>query len=144
MVVAKFFNFLLGRRSIRFANFPRLMQPQMENSRAISSEHSRLGIRRHWAKQIRDFDVHISLPDHISLGHHNGVCLDLNLNGRVLSPRASDATNGESYGISSVKSSLLLGVWYKSLVEELKPQEFFFVSLARLIYANLENHEECN
>jgi hypothetical protein len=75
-----------------------------------------------------------SVPD-FYLGFNKEWHLLVRLNGRALSPRESDITTYESYGISSVNPHMLLGVRYKPLDQMLRDQEMLFVTLGKLICA---------
>ena len=69
------------------------------------------------------------------LGCYQKWTLLLRLNGRALSPRESDITTCESYGISSVNPHILLGLRYKPLDQKLRDQAMLFATLGKLIYA---------
>lgn len=78
---------------------------------------------------------YISADPDLFLGHCKGTPLTVRLNGRLLNPPDSD---WRYYGVSSVNPPTLLGLRYKPLNEKLKPQDFLFVTLGRLICALLK------
>lgn len=95
----------------------------LRDKKAVGKMNARL-----WSPSIS------SSPD-FYLEEYKNWKLPVRLNGRTLSPRESDITTCESYGISSVNPHIALEIRYKSLGQELRDHKMLFVTLGRLTCA---------